>query len=76
MIGFTTDQTGANLPCNFGPWMAMGSQAMPSGAPKTDAVLATLREVGFFVARSRTPASEYGSPEPKITECHAPQARH
>jgi hypothetical protein len=64
--GFTSDQTGKNLPAEFGPWNFIRSEAMNAGeGPRigvnTDDCLVDIERKGFHISDAQIVISRRGA---------------
>lgn len=69
MFGFTADETGANLPAEFGPWKRseqgaaeIGHDNSLAGVGASGPVLAAVQREGFYMARSRIVVRDITAP--------------
>jgi hypothetical protein len=71
VFGFTSDETGANLPADLGPWIRStegctvetGPDIVTlSGGGSSDPVVSAIENGGFYVARSETITHRAGIP--------------
>lgn len=52
VYGFTSDDTGMNLPADLEPWQAQGGAMPTAQARASDIILDTIRDRGFYLMRS------------------------
>lgn len=54
--GFTSDETGANLPNEFAPWHPIGGGTALSTGAGADPVSVEVRERGFYLVTATDPS--------------------